>query len=76
MFQKRRDRTKSSSDREDEGLEPGKSSRSARNKKGWKEETEEERVQRLGTIYTANDYVCPMDMTDQKPWPMSGGKKK
>lgn len=67
--QKRKDRTKSSS--EDEA-ETGRSSRLSKNKKGWKEETEEERIKRLGTIYTANDYVCQMDMTDQKPWPMSG----
>ncbi|CAP23079.2 Protein CBG01874 [Caenorhabditis briggsae] len=67
--EKRKDRTKSSS--EDEA-ETGRSSRLSKNKKGWKEETEEERIKRLGTIYTANDYVCQMDMTDQKPWPMSG----
>ncbi|CCD70293.2 Serine/arginine repetitive matrix protein 1 [Caenorhabditis elegans] len=67
--EKRRDRTKSCS--EDEA-EMGRSSRMSRNKKGWKEETEEERIKRLGTIYTANDYVSQMDMTDQKPWPMNG----
>ena len=69
MFQKRKDRRKSSS--EDEA-ETGRSSRMSRNKKGWKEESEEERIKRLGTIYTANDYVCQMDMTDQKPWPLGG----
>lgn len=68
--EKRKDRTKSSS--EDEA-ETGRSSRLSKNKKGWKEETEEDRIKRLGTIYTANDYVCQMDMTDQKPWPMNGG---
>ncbi|KAF1746978.1 hypothetical protein GCK72_023436 [Caenorhabditis remanei] len=66
---KRKDRTKSSS--EDEA-ETGRSSRMSRNKKGWKEESEEERIKRLGTIYTANDYVCQIDMTDQKPWPLGG----
>ncbi|CAI2357711.1 unnamed protein product [Caenorhabditis sp. 36 PRJEB53466] len=73
--ERRRERARSSSDREDEG-EPGRSSRSARNKKNWKDESEEERIRRLGTIYTANDYVCPIDMTDQKPWPMNGANKK
>uniref|UniRef100_A0A1I7U0C4 Flocculation protein FLO11 n=1 Tax=Caenorhabditis tropicalis TaxID=1561998 RepID=A0A1I7U0C4_9PELO len=67
--EKCRDRMKSSS--EDEA-ETGRSSRISKNKKGWKDETEEERIKRLGTIYTANDYVSQMDMTDQKPWPMSG----
>lgn len=74
--EKRKDRTKSSSEGE---AETGRSSRLSKNKKGWKEETEEERIKRLGTIYTANDYVCQMDMTDQKPWPMGGNgnnKKK
>ncbi|EGT59576.1 hypothetical protein CAEBREN_07375 [Caenorhabditis brenneri] len=66
--EKQRNHTKSCS--EDEA-ETGRSSRISKNKKGWKEETEEERIKRLGTIYTANDYVCQMDMTDQKPWPMS-----
>ncbi|PAV84405.1 hypothetical protein WR25_19994 [Diploscapter pachys] len=35
----------------------------------WKEETEAEKIERLGTIYTANDYVSTIDMGTERPWP-------
>ncbi|CAB3410385.1 unnamed protein product [Caenorhabditis bovis] len=40
-------------------------------KNPWKEETEDEKIKRLGTIYTANDYVSSIDMSNDKPWPLS-----
>ncbi|CAI4224096.1 unnamed protein product [Auanema sp. JU1783] len=46
--------------------------RSSERKKPWKVETEEEKKQRLGTIYTANDYVSTIDMGTARPWPMMG----
>ena len=53
----------------------------------WKEETEgifsfltfflnfifpAEKIERLGTIYTANDYVSTIDMGTERPWPFGG----
>uniref|UniRef100_A0A8R1I0T0 Uncharacterized protein n=1 Tax=Caenorhabditis japonica TaxID=281687 RepID=A0A8R1I0T0_CAEJA len=69
-----RTRTQSSSDQED--TDPNKPNQSARSRKSRRDESEEGRISRLGTIYTANDYVCPMGMTDQRPWPMSGSGPK
>uniref|UniRef100_A0A1I7X6Q2 Transposase_23 domain-containing protein n=1 Tax=Heterorhabditis bacteriophora TaxID=37862 RepID=A0A1I7X6Q2_HETBA len=37
-----------------------------------KGETEEQKRLRLGTIFTANDYVSTIDMSDERPWPMTG----
>ncbi|CAD6191105.1 unnamed protein product [Caenorhabditis auriculariae] len=48
---------------------------SARKSKPWKEESEEEKKRRLGTIYTGKDYVSPIDFSDQRPWPMVSGSE-
>ncbi|KAJ1371590.1 hypothetical protein KIN20_033566 [Parelaphostrongylus tenuis] len=39
--------------------------------KPWKDETEEEKRRRLGTIYTAKDYISTIDLGTERPWPMS-----
>ncbi|CAI5454679.1 unnamed protein product [Caenorhabditis angaria] len=40
-------------------------------RKTSRQESEEEKIRRLGTIYTGNDYVSSVDLTAERPWPMN-----
>ncbi|VDM57009.1 unnamed protein product [Angiostrongylus costaricensis] len=50
---------------------PSRKSRDQATTRPWKDETEEEKRLRLGTIYTAKDYISTIDLGTERPWPMS-----